>query len=95
MLKNTITLALLCMTLDAAGASDQAQRLAQSLLIVDTHIDVPIRLEGLYEDVTQSTEKGDFDYPRARAGGLNIPFMSIYIPASYEQDGGGARWPIA
>jgi membrane dipeptidase len=41
-----------------------------------------------YEDVSESTVGGDFDYPRARAGGLNAPFMSIYIPASYQETGG-------
>lgn len=29
--------------------------------------------------------EGDFDYVRARKGGLDAPFMSIYIPASYQQ----------
>jgi membrane dipeptidase len=76
-----------CATPDRV-ASERAQELAQSLLIVDTHIDVPYRLEGNYADVTRATSGGDFDYPRARSGGLNIPFMSIYIPASYEDDGG-------
>ncbi|MBT8132247.1 MAG: dipeptidase [Gammaproteobacteria bacterium] len=66
----------------------QAQELAQRMMIVDTHIDVPYRLEEEYEDIWNATEKGDFDYPRAVRGGLNVPFMSIYIPASYERDGG-------
>lgn len=57
-------------------------------LIIDTHIDVPYRLQGEWEDVAQATEKGDFDLPRARAGGLDIPFMSIYTPASKEEEGG-------
>jgi membrane dipeptidase len=71
----------------------QARRLAQELLIVDTHIDVPYRLQEHWEDVTLATASGDFDYPRARAGGLNAPFMSIYVPASMEQAGGG--WQLA
>ena len=73
----------------SGSASDRAQEMAQRLLIVDSHIDVPYRLEGRYADVTHATKGGDFDYPRARSGGLNIPFMSIYVPASYEDDGGG------
>ena len=40
------------------------------------------------EDVSVSTEEGDFDYPRAVAGGLNAPFMSIYVPASFQHTGG-------
>ena len=58
---------------------------------MDTHIDVPNRLETDYEDVTRATQRGDFDYPRASGGGLNVPFMSIYIPASYEEEGGGTE----
>ncbi|MBT5332549.1 MAG: hypothetical protein HOL49_01030, partial [Gammaproteobacteria bacterium] len=43
--------------------------LAQSLLIIDTHIDVPYRLKLSYADVSRATESGDFDYPRAIDGG--------------------------
>jgi membrane dipeptidase len=66
----------------------QALALAQSALIADTHIDVPIRLHEAWSDVSQATEVGDFDYPRAMQGGLNLPFMSIYTPASMEANGG-------
>jgi membrane dipeptidase len=64
-----------------------AGTLAQRAMIVDTHIDVPYRLFDDWEDVTQSTGDGDFDYERARSGGLNIPFMSIYTPAESEEEG--------
>ncbi|HET6565760.1 MAG TPA: membrane dipeptidase [Xanthomonadales bacterium] len=64
-----------------------ARELAQSAMIIDTHVDVPYRLKEEWEDVTQSTAKGNFDYPRARQGGLDIPFMSIYTPSSTEADG--------
>jgi len=33
---------------------------------------------------------GDFDFPRAQRGGLNAAFMSIYIPASVDAEGGAA-----
>lgn len=71
----------------------EAQALAQELIIVDGHIDVPWRLheaaaEGKpVDDVTKATETGDFDLPRARAGGLDAPFMSIYVPAALEGKG--------
>jgi membrane dipeptidase len=65
----------------------KAEELAQRLIIVDTHIDVPYRLEEHWEDISQRTERGDFDYPRAKAGGLNAPFMSIYIPAEHQTTG--------
>ncbi|WDE03495.1 membrane dipeptidase [Thalassomonas viridans] len=66
----------------------QARTIAQKYLIADTHIDVPYRLEEAFEDVSEHTAHGDFDYPRAVAGGLNAPFMSIYTPAALEQSGG-------
>ncbi|MDX1391532.1 MAG: dipeptidase [Rheinheimera sp.] len=73
----------------ATDIQTRAKQLAQQYIIVDTHIDVPYRLHKDWEDVSVATQRGEFDYPRARAGGLNAPFMSIYIPASYERTGGG------
>jgi membrane dipeptidase len=70
-----------------APQQPRARELARQLMIVDTHIDVPYRLQSGWENVGEATEGGDFDYPRARAGGLNIPFMSIYVPSSYENAG--------
>ena len=78
-------------SMDAAPAAvDNAARaaeIAQSSIIIDTHIDVPYRIVDEWEDVTQATEGGDYDHPRAVAGGLNAPFMSIYTPASLEAKG--------
>ncbi len=77
-------------------ASETAEDLAREHLILDGHIDVPMRLHGgrakdgsLTEDISVRTEKGDFDYVRATAGGLDAAFMSIFIPARYEEEGGG------
>jgi len=73
----------------------KAQRLAKRFIIVDGHIDLPYRLDRskgkdgkLTENVNERTPKGDFDYPRAVAGGLDAPFMSIYVPAQYQEKGG-------
>ncbi len=70
--------------------TQRARELSQEFLIVDTHVDIPYRLENGMEDISQRTPGGDFDYPRAREGGLDAPFMSIYVSASY-QDSGGAK----
>jgi len=64
-----------------------AELIARNSMMTDTHIDVPYRLKEQWEDVTVGTEGGNFDYVRARAGGLDIPFMSIFTPPSSEQDG--------
>lgn len=85
----SVLLALGSAHLAAEPLAEKASALAQKLLIIDTHIDVPYRLVDDWEDVTQATKRGEFDYPRAKAGGLNAPFMSIYIPSSYEKKGGG------
>jgi membrane dipeptidase len=62
--------------------------LAHNIIIVDTHIDAPEKLHSRWEDISLLTEESDFDYPRAIQGGLNAPFMAIYIPASYQHTGG-------
>ena len=65
----------------------KARELARDTIIVDTHIDVPYRIYDDWEDVSQATDGGDYDYPRAVAGGLNAPFMSLYTPARLEAEG--------
>jgi membrane dipeptidase len=72
----------------------KAQELAQRFILLDGHIDVPDRLVetldtkgAIAEDLSQRTPKGDFDWPRAKAGGLDAPFMSIYVPADKENNG--------
>lgn len=70
-----------------ADLAAKAEEIAHRSIIVDTHIDVPYRLYEGWEDVTVATEGGDYDHPRAVAGGLNAPFMSIYTPASLEAEG--------
>ncbi|MDZ7680207.1 MAG: dipeptidase [Fodinibius sp.] len=86
----TFSLALLLLA--SCGSPQQyderAQQLAQEYIIVDGHIDVPYRLKSNWVDISKSAPGGDFDYPRAQKGGLNAPFMSIYIPVEYQKTGG-------
>jgi len=77
----------------AGDVAAAAREIARSNLITDTHIDAPYRLHADWADVTGATEGGDFDYERARAGGLDLPFMSIYTPA--ESEGEGTSYDIA
>jgi len=69
------------------GVEAHARKLASEYVIVDTHIDVPYRLHEKDADISQHTEDGDFDLPRARAGGLDAAFMSIYTPPELEAAG--------
>jgi membrane dipeptidase len=77
-------------------SEEQMQQVADSLahayIIVDGHVDLPyrlsiknFRLEREYMGIPVSTTEGDFDYVRAKKGGLDAPFMSIYIPSSHQQ----------
>lgn len=78
---------------NASGSDElkaRAFRLAQETIIVDGHVDIPYRLKNRYEDISVRTPGGDFDYVRARDGGLNAPFMSIYVPSEREKNGAKA-----
>ena len=68
-----------------------ADSLAQVFIITDGHVDLPyrlkiknFRLEKEFLGIPLSTTEGDFDYERAKKGGLDAPFMSIYIPSRYQ-----------
>lgn len=74
-------------TREAVDFAARAREIARNSIIIDTHVDVPYRIAEAWEDVSVATDGGDFDYPRAIAGGLNAPFMSIYTPAGLEAEG--------
>ncbi len=78
-------------SLDTVALRIKARQLAQKFLIVDTHIDVPYRLLRKMEDISVRTADGEFDYVRAKFGGLNLPFMSIYVPAEYQKVGANIK----
>ena len=86
-----IVTALFSSSSTAITLTEKAKKLAQENIIIDSHIDVPYRLEEKWVDVTQATNDGDFDYPRAKQGGLNAPFMSIYIPASLDNSASSTK----
>ncbi|HTY58027.1 MAG TPA: dipeptidase [Bacteroidota bacterium] len=69
----------------------RARALSREFIIVDTHIDVPDMLRGHWEDISQRLPDGEFDYPRAKEGGLKAPFMSIFIDAAEEKNGTAHR----
>ncbi len=69
---------------------DRARALAGKIIIVDGHIDVPYWMtEVCEEDISEETSGGDFDYPKARKGGLDAAFMSIFVPVRYQESGSG------
>lgn len=71
-----------------AAAAAKANVLAQQFTLVDTHIDVPFRLHRGAANLELDNSSGEFDFPKAKRGGLDGAFMSIYIPASVDAQGG-------
>jgi membrane dipeptidase len=83
---------------EAPTLSVKANLLAQKYIIVDGHVDLPyrlkvknFRLEKEYVGIPVQSDKGDFDFVRARKGGLDAPFMSIYLPASKQKEEGASK----
>lgn len=75
-----------------------ATQIAQETIMVDGHVDLPYRmkvggftLQREILDVSVRTPDGNFDFPRAKEGGLDAPFMSIYIPAGLQQTPGSSK----
>jgi membrane dipeptidase len=73
----------------------KAQKLADKFIIADGHVDLPYRLKVMnfklekeFLPIPVKSDQGDFDYFRSRKGGLDAPFMSIYIPSKLQIDGG-------
>jgi membrane dipeptidase len=76
----------------------QADELAHRFIIVDGHVDLPSRLSVKNFRLTKEfiampieTDEGDFDYVRAKRGGLDAPFMSIYIPSGHQKRADGGK----
>ena len=70
----------------AQQATDAARKLAQDAVIVDTHIDAPGELSDGWRDLTGRTDR-EFDHAKAREGGLDVAFMSIYTSPAQDAKG--------
>ena len=84
--------------LSDADRLQAAKEIAQTTIVVDGHVDLPYRMKvGGFTlkrevlDVSVRTPDGNFDYPRAKEGGLDAPFMSIYIPAANQAITGASK----
>lgn len=76
----------------------RAQELLKTTMIIDTHVDFPWHLVEHkkwylpgYTAWALKNPEGNFDYERAKAGGLTAPFMSIYIPSDFQKVAGRSR----
>ena len=80
-------LAIAPLLLIAANAfATDAKQLAQDAIIVDTHIDAPTELLKEWQDLGEKSSR-EFDYAKAREGGLDIAFMSIYTSPNEDAQG--------
>ncbi|MCD8540186.1 MAG: dipeptidase, partial [Leadbetterella sp.] len=87
----SIVLMVSCKVAPKGGSAHKirAKALADKFIIADGHVDLPyrlqvknFRLEKEYTGIPVESREGDFDFVRAKQGGLDAPFMSIYIPAN-------------
>jgi len=105
-MKNSISILILLAFLAACSTTkdgnstnaSRAKTLAQKYIITDGHVDLPYRLKILnfrfqkeFLGIPISSEKGEFDFKRAREGGLDAPFMSIYVPARLQTEAGESK----
>lgn len=73
-------LATLALLAPMAQAQDAATELARDAIIVDTHIDAPGILMDKWAHLGVEAKDREFDYPKSRAGGLDVAFMSTSTP---------------
>jgi membrane dipeptidase len=76
----------------------QAKKILKTTPIADTHVDFPWHMADKkkwykpgHTAWALKNPDGDFDYERAKKGGLSAPFMSIYIPAHFQKEAGRSR----
>ena len=63
----------------------RAVELSQKYMILDAHQDIAWRLSNKMADVSVLTKEGEFDWVRARKGGLDVVFATAYVPSKYEK----------
>ncbi|MGH9803850.1 MAG: dipeptidase [Candidatus Acidiferrales bacterium] len=83
---------LLPLALTAAGdVSPRADRLHRQAIVIDTHIDTPMRLFDEDFDMGPRDANGHIDIPRMREGGLDAAFFSIWVDPRKYQSGAAKR----
>ena len=85
---------LLAAPASAAPAKDykaMAARLQKVAIVVDTHEDVPERLQKEWVDLGVRSSTGHVDIPRLKEGGVGAAFFAAYVPSDYAKEGGSSR----
>jgi membrane dipeptidase len=93
-----LVLALLPLALEAqsptAAPKDykaMAARIHRHAIVVDTHEDVPERLQKEWVDIGVRNATGHVDIPRLKLGGVGAAFFAAYVSSSYAKEGGSSR----
>jgi membrane dipeptidase len=81
-----------CKNADRQKPVDELWKEALSIcnenIILDSHIDWPERLIRYPADISGKTSEGDFDFVRAKRGGLNAVLSVVYINSGFGVDEG-------
>ena len=97
-MKNRLLAGWLCFCLPGATAlpgrddlPERAARLQKSAIVIDTHEDLPERLQKEWVDIGVRNKTGHVDIPRLKEGGVTAPFFAAYVPAAFAASGGSAK----
>ncbi|MFN2387078.1 MAG: dipeptidase [Thermoanaerobaculia bacterium] len=75
----------------SAAPAPRAAEVHRSAIVIDTHLDVPYRLEKEWVDLAVRNKTGHVDIPRLKEGGVTGGFFAAYVPASFAESGGAAK----
>lgn len=76
---------------EAGSLSEQARRINQSAIVIDTHVDTLQRILIGNTSITNRLPDGQVDIPRMREGGVKGEFFSVWIDSVYSGDSATRR----
>jgi membrane dipeptidase len=81
--KRTVLALVLVLPLIAAAVSARARKLHEDAFVLDAHVHVINRQFYHGGDIGQRVTDGQFDLPRAKEGGVDAMFFSIFVTEDY------------
>jgi membrane dipeptidase len=81
--KRTFLALVLVLPLIAAAVSTRARKLHEDAFVLDAHVHVVDRQFYHGGDIGQRVKDGQFDLPRAKEGGVDAMFFSIFVTEDY------------
>jgi membrane dipeptidase len=77
--------------MNSKGLLSRGRRIHETSIVVDAHLDVPLRLSERCADLGVRGATPHFDIPRAREGGLTAAFFAILTKADLAEAGAALR----